>query len=364
MDSITQALLGANVGVACTGRKLGRKAAWWGALGGLIPDFDALVVAPFGEFATLVAHRGSSHSLWFGPVVGSALGFLLWKYWYQPRDPNGVGHPSRARDWILLFSLSILTHPLLDVFTSYGTQLLAPFSRRRFVLDGVGIIDPFYTLPLIIALLIARRARQRPNVGKWVTWGALGLTTSYLFYGVVLTRRAERFAVEQLHQQGINASVTGYTTVLQPWLRRLIGRSVNRTGKPEVHIGYVSMLRPSPISWHRFQTEQHPAIDALRNSERGQLFEWFASGQTVGHLKPPDVVELDDIRYGLPNAPEFGLWGVRAHFSQNSPSKLSKVERFNRPRGEFWSTIPRMYQAAWGYEPELFRVGVISNEAK
>src|SRR5262245_38634841 len=98
----------------------------------MLPDVDIFFLGsePTGEF---LYHRGITHSLAFAPLAGAALGLLAWR-----RDrPPGRG----PRDWIALFVLSMLTHPLLDACTSYGTQLLSPFSRRRFAIDSVAIID-------------------------------------------------------------------------------------------------------------------------------------------------------------------------------------------------------------------------------
>ncbi len=69
MDTPTQALLGAVVGQACFSRKLGKRALWWGALGGAIPDFDLLPIAFMGPWGEFLYHRGPTHALWFGPVV-------------------------------------------------------------------------------------------------------------------------------------------------------------------------------------------------------------------------------------------------------------------------------------------------------
>jgi len=81
VDTPTQALLGAVVGQACFSEKLGKRALWWGALGGAIPDLDVLSVAFMGPWAEFLYHRGPTHALWFGPVVGSLLGYGVWR-WY------------------------------------------------------------------------------------------------------------------------------------------------------------------------------------------------------------------------------------------------------------------------------------------
>jgi len=154
MDTSTQAVLGAAVGQALFGHRLGRRAAVWGAVGGLIPDLDMLAVLATGAWGEFVLHRGPSHSLLFAPVFGPLLGLAVWRFHSRRRavDPGAAdrdghatrhpGDPERRGTWMWLFTAALFTHPLLDVFTSYGTQLLAPFSRQRFACDAVGIIDP------------------------------------------------------------------------------------------------------------------------------------------------------------------------------------------------------------------------------
>ena len=143
MDTATQALLGAVVGQATFSHKLGGRALLFGAAGGLIPDLDVLAVVTHGPFGEFIHHRGFTHSLWFGPVAGPILGWGIWHY-YRWRGRTGPGEPgerSRLSAWMGLMILALLTHPLIDIFTTYGTQLLAPFSRHRTALNAVGIVD-------------------------------------------------------------------------------------------------------------------------------------------------------------------------------------------------------------------------------
>jgi inner membrane protein len=358
MDTVTQALLGSTVGQAAFGRRLGGKALLWGAVGGALPDLDTFVVAPFGEFATMVHHRGLTHSLWFGPVVGTALGYAIWRRRRHRPDAS----QERLLDWVGLWVLAIGTHPLLDLFTTYGTQLLTPFSNHRFAINGIGIIDPAYTLLLLLAVIMGIAALRRPAVGKWASWTALGLTTSYLFYGLHLNHVAERLARNQLRASGIEqAEVRAYPTVLQLWLRRVVA-----TNADTIRVGYVSTLAPATIQWFAAPRTEHPLVTRLAESPKGRLFAWFAQDMLAGHVRPsPEgvVVELDDIRYGLPPRADHGFWGIRATFSE-SGEQLTPVERFRRPMpGATSQALGALWRAARGYEPCTFRVGIAAGAA-
>ena len=97
--------------------------------------------------------------------------------------------PEELLSWILLAILVLFTHPIIDVFTSYGTQLLAPFSRHRFAIDALPIIDPVYSLALIAALVVGTFARRSPGIAVgsaaaalpmcWLLWWVRKKTPAY-----------------------------------------------------------------------------------------------------------------------------------------------------------------------------------------
>jgi len=195
MDSLTQAVLGGAVGAASggrrLGRRLGRRAAAWGAALGTLPDLDILAYPWLDTAGELIVHRGVTHGLAFSVVAGPALGWLIARIerWRLRARPDV--EPGSWRGWTVVAVLALVTHPLLDVFTVYGTQLLAPFSRRPFAVGSVFIIDLFYTLPLL-AGLVAAVVRRSPR------WAVVGLvvSTAYLAWGAgaqaVVAARAAR----------------------------------------------------------------------------------------------------------------------------------------------------------------------------
>lgn len=167
MDSLTQAVLGAVVVAVCVGPEQRRRALVYGACLGTLPDLDVLLPWP-DPVSAMVLHRSFSHSL----LVLTVLAPLLYAVCAR-LDPvlHGQGHR-----WRLGFWLALLTHPLLDAFTTYGTQLLWPLDRTPYALGSVFIIDPVYTLPLLVAVLLAV---WRPQRGRWIG-GLLGVSTVYL----------------------------------------------------------------------------------------------------------------------------------------------------------------------------------------
>ena len=345
MDTVTQALLGATIGQAGFSKTLGRRAKWWGAAAGLIPDFDVISVATHGPFGEMLYHRGFTHSLWFAFVAGPVLAWLAQLFYSRRRD----GQIGEYSTWTKLFILALFTHPLIDWNTPYGTQLFAPFSRERYALDGVGIIDPFYSVPLIIALVLGAFAVRRGaqlRRSERAAWAALGFSTAYMFYAAALNTQIESVLTAQLEQAGSkNVVVRAYPTLLQPWLRRVVARTNN-----EISIGWASTFYPETTRWQHFEADPDPMIEALRETEEGRLFTWFAMDETAGRVRRTQdgfIVELDDLRYGTPGPPDEGMWGVRAFFDR-SGSLRGEVYRFRRPTSVERLSPMSLFRAAFG----------------
>ena len=146
MDSLTQIALGAAVGEAVLGRKLGDRAMIAGAIFGTLPDLDVLVT--FSDaVASFTYHRSFSHSWIVLTLISPVLAWISLRF----SRNNGFGQ------WWLMIFLALNTHVLLDCFTVYGTHAMWPVSNYPIGWSTIFIIDPFYTVPLIIGLVIARR---------------------------------------------------------------------------------------------------------------------------------------------------------------------------------------------------------------
>jgi inner membrane protein len=328
MDPLTQGLLGASFGQALYGRALGRQALVWGALVGMAPDLD-VVANPVSPMAEWLWHRGPTHSLWFGPVVGPAVGFLLWKW-----------KGGRLRDWAGLSAVALFTHPLLDAFTTYGTQLLAPFSRHRFAWDAVAIVDPLYSLVLALALAYGLWRGVPQPAARRAAWSALALTSAYIGLGLFVNQRVEAVARAELAAEGVGvARVSAYPTLFQLPFRRIVVRSGS-----EVRVGWLSLLAPRKVAWERFEAAGGPLVEAARETEEARVLEWFAMGEATPRLEENGaVVEFDDLRYGFPGRLRDGLWGVRVRLDA-AGRPIGRGERFDR---ELPAPAPELLGRIW-----------------
>lgn len=352
MDSLTQLTFGACAGYAVAGSRFGRRALAFGALAGTIPDLDTFVLSGAGVWSEWRNHRGVTHSLFFAPVVAPVLGWIAWSYHNRARPFEPAGAGDALGPWIALFFVGLVTHPLLDVFTIYGTQLLAPFSDVRFALPGLGIIDPIYTLPLaaaaVLALLQPARLRSRLLI-----WLALSGSVVYQFYGVGQNQRVEKMARAQLAAEGVAlADVRVYTTIFQPWLRRVV------VDEPAgARVGFASGLQEGAIAWTCFAHRSHPAVGVLRATPEGRLFDWFAHGELWPTVTPASdgtsVVRLTDRRYGAPGPTLQGWWGIEAPVAADG-RVLAPPRRIDLPRDNLGALIGEVMAASTGTPTALF----------
>jgi inner membrane protein len=360
MDTATQALLGAVVGQAGFSHKLGRRAVAWGAVGGLLPDLDVLALVTHGPFGEFLYHRGLTHALWFGPVVGPVLGYAVWRGYARrlraapestvqrtgaAAPPLHPGERALLPAWIGLFVAALFTHPLIDVFTSYGTQLFAPFSTQRYALHAVGIIDVFYSGILVASLVAGYFLRGRTRAVRRVAVAALVLSWTYLGCGYALNERARQLIEAQIDAP--DARVRVYPTILQPFLRRVVVRSGD-----ELQVGLYTPWREAGPLWERVRSAPpQPLIEALMRTREGTIFVWFAMGEVVAHveqLRDGFAVEIDDLRYGSLEDRERGFWGIRGVFDANGDLRAPiEIVHYGRPQS--WSSaLGDVWRAAWG----------------
>lgn len=194
MDSLTQIVLGAAVGEAVAGKKMGIKAAFWGAIAGTIPDLDVFLNLFYPPIDSALLHRGFSHSILFAILFSPVFAWLVGKL-YKNKYPY--------KTWLYLFFFGIITHPLLDIFTNYGTSLFWPLNWRV-SFDSVFVIDPLYTVPFLICVILAISLKRTSKWRKIINWSGIIYSTLYLFWGlivkqVILNNTDNYFAQSNIH---------------------------------------------------------------------------------------------------------------------------------------------------------------------
>lgn len=284
MDSITQLALGAAVGEATLGRQVGRRALMWGAVCGTIPDLDVFI--PLGDAVKdFTYHRSASHSLLVLAALTPLVVWLILKIHPHTRD-----HRWR---WFALVYLAFATHALLDSFTVYGTQIFWPVSDTPMTWSTIFIIDPLYTLPLLVGIIAAAITAQKGRWGYAVNTAGLVLSTGYLVWTLGAKLYVNHEAVDALKKQ--NIMYTGLLTVPSPF-NSLLWRvlAVNDTNYYE---GYYSLLDKTNDIVFDVKPRSLELIQPIQDTWPVQRLQWFSKDFYAVSQINDDIV-MTDLRMG------------------------------------------------------------------
>ncbi len=285
--------LGASIGQLVLGRRIGRAAPLIGAALGTLPDLDVLI--PYGgAVEDFTYHRGFSHSLFVLTLAAPAIAWLI--AWLMRRRAPDVSY---ARWWLMTW-LVLFTHPLLDGFTIYGTQLLWPLTEHPFSGSVIFIIDPLYTVPLLVGLwaVLVRRSSRAHH------WNTLGLvcSTLYLVWASATKLHVEQLARESLDQQGIEYR----KMVATPMPFNTIGwRIIARQDDGYIE-AYYSLLDPEPqINGDRYLSDE-TLLQPIAEHWPVKRLQWFTHGYYKAEKIGEDVI-IKDIRMGIEGSYVFGF---------------------------------------------------------
>jgi inner membrane protein len=283
MDSLTQIVLGASVAGACAPRGQRRKALLVGAALGTLPDLD--VAIRYGDAVRdFTFHRGFSHSLFVLLPFSVALWALLRRWWTPVRDAPWP--------WLAAISLTLLTHPLLDAHTAYGTQLFWPLDSPPVMWSTLFIIDPLYTLPLLVGAGIAAMypASRRADMALLA---GLAISTAYLCWSWIGKTQVEQHARAELARQGLgDAPMFSTPTPFNTLLWRVVVLTEN--GYLE---GYDSLLvNERPLRFESYTTDNQ-SLQAASGVWAVSRLRWFAQDFLKTEVRDQRLV-LTDLRMG------------------------------------------------------------------
>lgn len=343
---MTQLVLGAAVGEATLGRKAGRKAILWGALCGTLPDLDVLV--PLGDAVRdFTYHRGPSHSLF---VLAAVTPVIVWLI----RRIHAADAQHRA-GWYALVYLVFATHVLLDSLTVYGTQIFWPFVTMPMTWSTIFIIDPAYTLPLLLGVTAAAVAGRDRRWGWQMNAAGLLLSSGYLAWSLGAKLHVETLAREALSDQGIQAA--SVLTTPAPF-NTLLWRVVAMT-EDHYYEGFHSMLDSDDrIDFDAYPT-QPELLAGLEDAWSVRRLQWFTKG-FYGVERNGDDILMTDLRMGL--EPDYvfrfkvGEFG-NPHAVATTPARISEPRRLD-VLAWVWRRIRSPDAGVWArFAPPLQQAG-------
>jgi inner membrane protein len=285
MDSLTQVVLGGAVGYAVLGNKIGRKAAIYGAILGTLPDLDVLL--PYGgEVEAFTYHRGFSHSILVHLLISPFIAWLI-----------TTCHQSTAeykQRWFWLVFLCLSTHAVLDSFTVYGTQLLWPLTEYPFAISNLFIIDPMYTLPLLVAFIVVLLPNVKPKNASKINMFAIILSSLYVCWSLVAKVYIDKKVEIALNDRQIKAN--HYLSTPAPFSTLLWRILVMSDG--QYYEGYVSVFdSPSDVSLDIYDSSDF-LLDNIQDEWGVQRLQWFTKGFYSVKQDKQNIV-LSDLRMGV-----------------------------------------------------------------
>jgi inner membrane protein len=283
LDSLTQAVLGASVAGACAPAGHRRKALLAGAMLGTLPDLDVFIDFG-GDVENFTYHRGFSHSL-FVLAPFSVLLWLALRRWWAPASEA----PFR---WLAVIGLALLTHPLLDAHTAYGTQLFWPLTVTPAMWGTLFIIDPLYTLPLVVGVFAlalhpdGERARGLLKAGLVLSTFYIGW--SWAARAIVVSHVDDALAASGLDDAPVFLTPTPLNTLL--W------RVVVMTDEGYLE-GFDSLVvDEGPMQFGAFPSDVE-SLDSAAGIWAVQRLTWFADGFVRAEVRG-DRLFMSDLRMG------------------------------------------------------------------
>ena len=293
MDSITQIVLGAACGEAILGKKIGNRALLFGAIGGTIPDLDVFVgkLLYNNEIDSMAFHRGFMHSFLFAILGAIAFGAVV--FWFYNRGKrNGM---TTQKDWMWLFFASIFTHPILDSFTAYGTQLFAPFSNYRVAFNNISVADPLYTLPFLVLLIVVMFLKRTSSKRRLFLKLGLGVSSLYMMFTLVNKYHVHGVYKRALAEEQINyLRFQTQPTILNNFLWYGIAETTDA-----YFVGFYSILDATPTvsKWHRLPKNHDLLGDMPKDLE---TLSWFSGGYyNLSETSDPNTFLYKDLRYPM-----------------------------------------------------------------
>lgn len=298
MDPVSQGVLGASVPQAFSEKKHLVAATLFGALSGMAPDLDSFIRSDTDPLLYLQYHRQFTHALVFIPI-GSLICALVFYFLL-------------ARRWQMSFKLTYFfcllgyaTHGLLDACTSYGTQLLWPFSTERFAWNTISIVDPLFTLPLL-ALVMTGAVRKNPRFAQI----ALCWVVFYQGLGIYQHQRVAGAGAQLAEQRGhapIRAEVKPSFGNLLVW--KVIYEVDDGYYTDAVRAGPRLTIFPGEFISKLDIERDLPWLD--ENSQQARdlaRFDWFSNGFLA--LDPDNPLRVIDMRYSFVPNEAMGMWSI------------------------------------------------------
>lgn len=309
MDPVSQAAVGAVFAGAVANKDNMRRYLAVGALSGMAADLDIMIHSAKDPLLNLELHRHFTHSLIFIPVGALICAYILsfffrvnWKSLYLPA------------------LLGYMTAAPLDALTSYGTHLLWPFTDERTAFNIVSVLDPLYTVTLLVFLAICffRNSKQ-------LIYLSLIFISFYHCLGFMQRYRAEDML--------LNAALEQKIEIQRIWTQPSLGNLLLWRGVIEtadeyyvygIHVGIDNKIS-TPNRCKRYFLEKDSGVKKGSVLEKDIKRFSFFSNQFVARDQENNQY-LSDIRYSRLPWTLNPLWAIV--IDENHPNTHVRLKFF------------------------------------
>jgi inner membrane protein len=284
MDSLTHLVLGAVTGEVAARKQIGRKALVMGAAAQYLPDLDVMAALWLDPADNLIAHRGITHSFLFVVTASIVLAWIARSVFKNPVTPWSF--------WIGFFALQFSLHIFIDAFNAYGAGWLEPFSNEKISFHTLYVVDPFFTLPLIvslIALLLARQARFRKQLALY----GLGLAGLYLLIAIGMRWKV----VATVKSDTTTLTVQQDNVLVTPTPLNSLLFFVAVGDHSGFYTGHVSVFDDSDPTRYTYFLQKETLLESSNATSTIRTLKSFSNGFYIAELWG-DTLVFNDLRFG------------------------------------------------------------------
>ena len=319
MDIITHLALGAIVGEAILGKKVGKQALAIGAVAQFLPDIDVVASLWLTPADNLLAHRGITHSILFIPLAGIILALLANQF--------NKGKNIPFHHWLVFFIAQLAIHDFVDAFNAYGVGWFEPFNSIRITFNTIYVADPLFSLWLIIAAIALIVIRQTSAIKKYWVMASLMISSMYLVYSLYNKYTINNEVNDLLTKQHvIHQRYFTTPTPFNTWLWFVVAQDDHG-----YHIGYRSVFDTSPVLKLEYFPRQDTLLKNANPHELQQLIK-FSDGYYIIE-KQNGITIFNNLRFGQINGWKNPHAPFAFHYYMNNPEENLMVMQRGRFSG-------------------------------
>jgi inner membrane protein len=335
MDSLTHLAIGALIGEAYAGKRLGRRALLFGAMYQSIPDIDFIGAFFLSPTENLLVHRGFTHSFLFAILITIIVSFFA-NRWRKAKDFG-------FSNWVIFVGIEIFVHLVLDGLNAYGVGWLEPFSHKRFAFNAIFVVDPLFSIWLGISctalLLLHQRHRARL---KWVHFGLLA-SSIYLCFCFI-----NKMIVSNRMEHSLNSQEIPYKRYFTTptGLNSLLWYCVAESDSG-YHIGYRSVFDGSTEIKFQYFPRNKSMLENIREEDEVKRLMQFSNGFfTVEQWH--DGLLFNDLRFGRIAGWEKMTTEFSFHYYLKEPTKNTLLVQRGRFAEWNWATLKSLVKRISG----------------